>query len=239
MEAADKPRLVRSEAEEARIRSVYAQRQHDERYSWFSPGYVFAMQSLEREMLALLNPGRGRPLASLRILEVGCGTGYWLRQFVKWGARPENVAGIDLLSDRVAEARRLCPGEVTVRCGSAARLAFDDQSFDVVFQSLVFTSVRDSAMKRQIAEEMVRVTRKPGFILWYDFFLNNPGNPDVRGVGRREIRELFPRCSINLRRVGLAPPLFRAIAPHSWMLCAALEKIPLLRTHYLGVIAPA
>jgi ubiquinone/menaquinone biosynthesis C-methylase UbiE len=196
------------------------------------------MQSLEREMLAVLDPNRGRPLASLRILEVGCGTGYWLRQFVKWGANPENVVGIDLLPDRVADAKRLCPEAVTVRCGSAARLEFDDQSFDVVFQSLVFTSVRDAAMKQQIASEMVRVTRKQGFILWYDFFLNNPRNPDVRGVGRREMRELFPQCSISLKRVGLAPPLFRAIAPRSWFLCAALEKIPLLRTHYLGVIAP-
>ena len=36
-----------------------------------------------------------------------CGTGYWLRELLKWGARPENVVGMDLLASRLGEAERL------------------------------------------------------------------------------------------------------------------------------------
>jgi ribosomal protein S18 acetylase RimI-like enzyme len=58
----------------------------------------------------------------------------------------------------------------------------------------------------------------------------------VRGVAKHEIRELFPRCAIDLKRITLAPPLARAVSPHWSMLYHLLATIPLLRTHYLGTI---
>jgi hypothetical protein len=39
-----------------------------------------------------------------------------------------------------------------------------------------------------------------------------------------------------LERITLPPPLCRALAPYSIILCCLLEKIPLLCTHYLGII---
>ena len=77
------------------------------------------------------------------MLEIGCETGYWLCEFIKWRARPENITGIDLLPDRVAEARWLCPGAVRVHCDTAAKFSFADATFDLVLQSMVFTSVPD------------------------------------------------------------------------------------------------
>ena len=136
---------VSAEVEEARVRAAYAKRQRDNaRYSWFSPGHLFMVQERERRLLALLKRHDFAPLNEKKILEVGCGTGYWLREFIKWGARPENITGVDLLADRVAQARRLCPEAVTIQCGSATQIAFPDASFDLVLQSTVFTSVLDS-----------------------------------------------------------------------------------------------
>ena len=222
--------------EETRIRAAYVKRRDDLRYSWFSPGHLFMVQERERQLLAILARHACAPLNAKKILEVGCGTGYWLREFVKWGARPEHIVGIDLLADRVAEARRLCPETVEIRCGSAAALSFPDKTFDLVLQSTVFTSILDFEMKRQIACEMLRVLKEDGLILWYDYHANNPRNPDVRGVKKREIHQLFHGHRIILRRITLAPPLARLIAPHSWVVCQVLERVPFLCTHYLGVI---
>ncbi len=222
--------------EEARIRAVYAKRQEGDRYSWFSPGHLFMIQERERRLLALLARHGFAPLNTKKILEIGCGTGYWLREFLKWGARPENITGIDLLLDRVAKARELCPGAVNVQCGSAAQLAFPDATFDLVLQSTVFTSVLDPDMKQQIASEMLRVVKGECLILWYDYHVNNPWNPDVRCVKKGEIYQLFPGCRIELQRITLAPPLVRLLALYSWLVCYVLERIPWLRTHYLGVI---
>jgi hypothetical protein len=58
----------------------------------------------------------------------------------------------------------------------------------------------------------------------------------VRAVRRREIHRLFPGCRIDLRRVTPAPPLLRAIAPYSWLVCHLLGRVPWLCSHYLGVI---
>ena len=223
--------------EEARINAAYQRRTAaDGRYSWFDHGQLFRVQQLERQILAALR-GRGlAPLDSRRILEVGCGSGHWLRQFIQWGARPENVTGVDLLEGRVAQAKRLCPAHVEIHQANAASLSFADKTFDLVFQATVFTSILDRALKTQIAAEMIRVTKADGIILWYDFRVNNPWNPDVQGVKRDEIQRLFPGCDMTLRRVTLAPPVARQLAPYSWMGCCLLEKIPWLCTHYLGVI---
>jgi ubiquinone/menaquinone biosynthesis C-methylase UbiE len=235
--AMDNLSLESARAEEARIRAVYARRQRgDVRYSWFSPGHLFIVQERERQLLALLRRRGFAPLATKKILEIGCGTGYWLREFIKWGARPENIVGVELLPDRVAEARKLCPASVKIHCGSATRLAFPDATFDLILQSTVFTSVLAPDTKRQIAAEMFRVLTRDGLILWYDFHVNNPWNPHVRGVKKREIRQLFPGCGIELQRLTLVPVLARWLVPRSWLLAYLLGKIPLLCTHYLGVI---
>ena len=127
----------------------------------------------------------------------------------------ENIAGVDLLSERVTEAKKLCPEAVQVQCGSAAELAFLSETFDLVLQSTVFTSVLDASMKQQMASEMLRVVKSDGLILWYDYHVNNPWNADVRGVKRREISQLFPHCLIKLQRITLAPPLVCLLAPYS------------------------
>ena len=200
-------------------------------------GNLFIIQEREQCLLTLLKRHDLVPLNTKKILEVGCGTGYWLREFIKWGARPENITGIDLLDDRIAEARYLCPEAVGILHGNAAELAFSDATFDLVVQFTVFTSVLDSIMKQQMASEMLRVVKDDGLILWYDYHVNNPWNPDVRGVKRQEISQLFPGCRMKLQRITLVPPLVRLLAPYSWLACYVLGKIPWLCTHYIGLIS--
>lgn len=222
---------------EDRIRAAYAKRpKGDARYSCFNPAYLFAVQERERRVIAMLKHDGCMPIDGRTILEVGCGAGFWLREFIKWGARPENVSGVELLADRVAEARRLCPQGVTVECANAVDLPFNDGAFDIVLQATAFTSVPDSWMRQRMAAEMLRVARPEGLILWYDFRINNPRNPDVHGIGKREIRELFPACRITLHRVTLAPPLARWLVPRSWLASHVLATLPFFCTHYLGVV---
>src|SRR3990172_3391142 len=98
--------------EERRIRATFAQRRNDDRYAWSTPAYVFMMQGIERQLLALLSRNDMSCLSGKRILEIGCGTGHWLREFVKWGAHPQDVVGMDLLADRVSETNALCAHRV-------------------------------------------------------------------------------------------------------------------------------
>ena len=237
VDAAEETLLQETLLEETRIKEAYERRKViDNRYSLFNPGQLFMVQSTERRLLSLLQESGCADLTTKYICEVGCGTGYWLRAMLEWGAQPERVTGIDLLPERVALARERCPAGMDIRCGNASHLNFPDASFDIVLQATVFSSILDPEMKRSLAIEMLRITKPDGIVLWYDYHTNNPWNHDVRGVKKKEIKTLFPQCEIKLQRTTLVPPLVRGLAPYSWLSCSVLETLPFLRTHYLGVI---
>jgi SAM-dependent methyltransferase len=159
-----------------------------------------------------------------------------LRQFVQWGASPEKIVGIELRREPVQLALKLSPN-LDIRSGSADQLPWREDFFDLVCQHTVFTSILDFTLKQKIASEINRVLRPGGAVLWYDFTYDNPQNPNVRGIKAGEIRSLFPGYTMYLGRITLAPPIARRI-PESLLpvFYPLLSAIPLIRTHYLGLL---
>jgi ubiquinone/menaquinone biosynthesis C-methylase UbiE len=225
-------------AEIERIKAEYARRSRDipsDFYSWARPENFFMHVGTARAAIqALAHAGRF-PLDRLTIADIGCGSGTWLVEFMQWGADPGRLSGIDLDAARIETARRRLP-EACLFEGEASRLPWPDESFDLVTQFTTFTSILDRDLKVAIAAEMLRVLKPGGLVLWYDFRLNNPRNPNVRGIGRAELLPLFPECQTRIARLTLAPPLARTLVPISWMVASAAEKLSFLRTHYLATI---
>jgi len=221
-----------------RIRAAYARRNNAvprDRYSFFKEENLLSHVELLREILRLLRRSRHAGLEQMKILDVGCGRGFWLRQFIQWGAKPENLFGVDVLEERIQAGKELCPSGVKLELADASDLDFENNTFDLILQFTVFTSILNQQMKQEVAAEMSRVLKPGGAILWYDYFVSNPYNPDVRGVTRKEILQLFPELSIFLKRITLAPPLGRAIGPFSPVLYRAMSILKPLCTHYLGL----
>ena len=235
-------RTAADDREEARVRAVYARREDPalaRRYAWDSPAHVLQIQERERAVLSLLARHDFLPLAGRAAVELGCGTGFWLRELVKWGARPAGLAGVDLLAGRIEAARRLSPADVTFVCASAAETGLPSARYDLVLQSMLLSSVLDPAVRRAIAAEMCRLLRPGGAILWYDVRVGNPSNPDVQSLPRRAVAELFPGARLHLQRITLAPPLARRVAGPAPWLAYGLGRLPMLRSHYIGLIWPA
>jgi ubiquinone/menaquinone biosynthesis C-methylase UbiE len=221
-----------------RIREAYARRQQSipaSRYSPLDRAHVFQTDELKRSLLRLLRRRSATSLAETRILDVGCGDGRWLRVLGEFGAQPQNLSGIDLLQKRIDLARQLCPPLTTLICGDASILPFADLSFDILLSFTAFSSIQHPALKMSLAAEMLRVLRTGGFVLWYDFRVNNPGNPDVGGITKSEVESLFSGHRVELERITLAPPLARLVA-WSNPLLKALSSVRFLRTHYFGSI---
>lgn len=100
----------------------------------------------------------------------------------------------------------------------------------------MFTSLLDDGMKNKVAGVIAKVLKPGGAVLWYDYFVSNPKNSDVRGVARREIVSLFLGSSIFLKRATLAPRLARAVGPISTSLYRLFDSVRPLRTQYLGIL---
>jgi SAM-dependent methyltransferase len=203
------------------------------RYDPLEPATCMMLQERERALVRWLRTcGLGHP-QHLHLLEVGCGDGSNLLQLLRLGFRPVHLVGNELLQDRAEAARDRLPAAVRILQGNAVDLPLPPASFDVVFQSTVFTSILDLRLQQRLADRMWSLVRPGGGVLWYDFVYDNPGNPDVRGVRVARIRQLFPQSRPTIRRVTLAPPLARLVTRVSPVLYTVCNGVPWLRTHVL------
>lgn len=214
-----------------RIAERYARRDAGDRYSLLRPGVWQIWQERQRELLKLLARRPGRP-ADWRATEVGCGAGGNLLDLLRLGLMPAHLTGIELLPERLAAARAALPEGVRLLAGDASTADIAPASQDLVLQSTVFSSILDDALQQRLAEAMWRWLKPGGAVVWYDFTVDNPRNPDVRGVRLARVLELFPQGRVTARRVTLAPPLARAL-PAAYGL---LNLVPWLRTHRLVLI---
>jgi SAM-dependent methyltransferase len=189
----------------------------------------------ERKLEQLLQRAGFLPLGHRRILDVGCGTGETLAGFEAWGAKPENLFGVDLLTDRIRCAKENFP-ELSFQEANAETLPFANGFFDLVAVFTVFTSILDPHMSRNLSREINRVLRSRGVVVWYDFRVNNPFNPQVRGILRKGIRKLFPEFHSCLVTITLIPPLARRWGCLTDLLYPCFASLPFLRSHYLGVL---
>jgi ubiquinone/menaquinone biosynthesis C-methylase UbiE len=225
-------------AEIARLRRVYDGRQAPEvawRYASSRPGVRYLRLRRDRAIRRLLARRGIADLSALRILDLGCGRGMELAEWRRRGGVPHGLAGVDLMEQFARQAHRAVP-DAAVAVASADELPFADATFDIVEQSMLFSSILDDSMRALVAAEALRVVKPGGFLLWYDFRVGNPRNADLRPVPLAEIARLFPGCPIDLRRVTLLPPLARTLGILAFSLGRALETLPSLRTHYLGTI---
>jgi SAM-dependent methyltransferase len=197
------------------------------------PWVYCTRQEIERSLIRWLRSCQTRRPETLRLLEVGCGLGGNLLQFLRLGFLPENLIGIELQPERAVAARSRLPGATSVMTGDALDLELPDSSVDVVFQSLVFSSILDEKFQGALASKIWRLAAPGGGVLWYDFTFDNPSNPDVRGVNLRRVRELFPDADIIAWRLTLAPPVSRRITRIHPVLYSWFNALPLLRTHMM------
>ena len=223
----------------SRIRAAYLRRQEsgrERRYTFSDYAQVLRIEEMQSRMAFLIATHLGPDLSRKRILEVGCGTGYWLRYFIQLGAQPENLFGIDLLPEKIARAKLLCPRGVHLECQDASRISCENDLFDLALQVTVFTSLLDFEMKKALAREIARVLKRGGYLCWYDFFVNNPWNADVRAVGKKEILKLFPGFRLHLERLSVAPPLGRILNKISPLAYHVASAMKVFSTHYLGLL---
>jgi SAM-dependent methyltransferase len=130
--------------------------------------YISALESFDRleqlQELKALGLERIGIHAGARVLEVGCGFGLETLRLARLVAPGGSVAGCDLSSDFLAEARRRASAamlDITFEQARVEALPYPDHSFDIVWSERLLIYVPDVA---QAAAEMHRVLQAGGHI---------------------------------------------------------------------------
>jgi ubiquinone/menaquinone biosynthesis C-methylase UbiE len=223
-----------------RIQQEYADREKrfagSDLYSMFNASHLFAVQHRQRATLKILRKMGMNSLLDLKLLEIGCGNGRILQEFLNFGMLSRNLYGLDLLMNRLSQAHDQLPVSQLVNADGQT-IPFRSRSFDLVTQYTALSSILDGVIRERVAADMLRVLKPGGFIIWYDFWLN-PANSQTHGITRTEIRSLFPNCRLEFQKITLAPPLARRLVPISWGLALFFESLRIFNSHYLVIISP-
>ncbi len=108
-----------------------------------------------------------------------------------------------------------------------------ENTYDVVFQSTVFSLILDDGLKLKLSNKMWKLVKPEGGILWYDFIYNNPQNKDVKGAPVKMLKSFFPSNQIKVWKVTLAPPVARLVIRINPNFYNLLNLFPFMRTHVL------
>lgn len=237
--------------EPADIAARYARRAADtvaiERDSLLQPATAAMLAERQRATWAMLARlgWTAADLSKRRVLEVGCGDGGNLLDLLRGGCDPARLVGVELLPERVALARARLPSACAVVQGDLSALAspargvtlhpaLRPQGFDLVMLFTVLSSVLDDGARQALADAAWRCTAPGGAVLVYDFVVDNPRNPDVRGVPVAQLRRLWPQASaVHVRALTLAPPLARRLGRATPWAYGLLAAVPGLSLHRL------
>lgn len=216
------------------IRATYARYEREGRSTLWdrqNQGYRRLAADRDGALLSLIErsaAGRDRP----RLLDIGCGTGS-LAGLLHVGQPGVEYTGIDLLPERIETARQNAPWAMFT-LGSADRLPYADDAYDIVTAVTLFSSVTSESMEAAIAREIARVLRPGGWLIWYDIRYRNLWNPAVHQISRERLAMLFPGWAAELRSFGVAPPLARRMGRLTPILYPTLNALPRTRSHLIG-----
>lgn len=175
------------------------------------------------------------PFGDRRLFDAGCGNGKFLDLCCqRWGAREDHCFGSDRQGEGWAAWHASHPDtRITFVQQPAQVPAFPSESFDVVHQSMLLSSVIDPALRTATAAALWQALRPGGVLVSYDFWIN-PTNSRTSGIRASTLRQLFPEGRLRSRRsLTFAPPLCRPLLFLGPRALRGLESLKVLNTHLL------
>jgi ubiquinone/menaquinone biosynthesis C-methylase UbiE len=128
------------------------------------------------------------PTSGMNVLDVGCGTGVTLEQYIGAGCMG---FGVDASEAMLAQARKRLGDTAELTFGTAEKLDFGDGSFDRVLASLFLHELTPN-VRDAVFSELARVVSPDGRIVIVDF---GTGDLTLRGRSIRSVSMVIERVA--------------------------------------------
>ena len=215
--------------ERARVASTFGRyrRSRRKQRAWAAgrPGNV----AIRDEAAGRIDALAGTELSRGDVLDMGCGSGWWLERLASAGVQPERLHGVDVLPDRVRSAAERVP-QATLQVADVRRLPFTDGRFSVVSMLLVLSSLADRAAIEAALHEALRVRSVNGVIVIWEPRISNPLNRSANRVPEKLVAEVLGPPSARTT-LTLLPPLARQLRRREQY--TRFAKHAVLHTHRL------
>ena len=166
------------------------------------------------------------------ILDFGCGEGFIMEQLVNCGAGQNQLTGVDISEKRIKKAKSRFESLRFLHIED--KIPFSDDKFTIIVISTVFSSIIGNSNRVFWAQEIDRVLKKGGVIIFYDMKVNNPFNFKTKKISKKELHHLFKNYSINTKSLTVLPQLSRMISLVSPNIYPFLTKLRFLHTHHIA-----
>ncbi len=207
---------------------------HTRKWAAENPGN----RAIREELMDVVFTTTGSELQAARqILDVGCGTGWWLERLAADARVTAGLHGVDIRSERVAAARARVPS-AQVSAADARELPYPDDRFDVVSLFTVLSSLATREDVEKVLTDVKRVLAPGGVVLIWEPRILNPMNRRTRMISLPTLR----RClgdSLEVRSTTVVPWLARRLRSRTEAVYPRLAAIPVFRTHRLVRAKPA
>ncbi len=110
------------------------------------------------------------PSRNLKVLDIGCGTGWHVKKMSEHGFE---VHGIDASSKQFEAAKRNS-GSNNINLGSVLNLPFENNSFDVIYTINTLHHLADHNQQKKAMQEIERVLKPGGMLFIHEINVKNP-----------------------------------------------------------------
>ena len=150
-----------------------------------------------------------------KIADIGCGSCTDLINLVTLGFNQKNLYGADINKTGIDFGADNFP-LLNLSVQNATNLSFENNFFDLVYESTMFVQLTNQKVSEEIANEMIRITKSNGFLIVFDWRYGKINNKNFLSCDKQRIKKMF-NVGLSTKLISiipgmLIPPLGRFIS---------------------------